>query len=537
MKSPTKPAMRNINLGWWILFVIAVGITVAIRIRFLEIPLERDEGEYAYAGQLILEGLPPYQLAYNMKFPGTYAAYALLMSVFGQTTAGVHLGLLTVNAVSVALVYFLGRRLLSVRAGIAAAAVFAILSLSPSVLGLAGHATHFVILPVLGGLLVLLYPSERQSKSILFASGTLFGLGFMMKQPGIVFILFGGAYLLYRNWRARLPRKLGLIQIAVFAVGSIVPLAITCLILWWRGVFDAFWLWTIRYAQEYGTIGTLADVPESFGRNFPEAIRGIWPLWILAGVGLAACLWSRKLRAMGPFLIGFFVFSALAVCPGFYFRAHYFILVLPALSLLVGAIVLSVTDLGRNHSRTGQLAALLLFAAVLAFPLWRNRQFFFFLSPKEACRTLYGLDPFPESLPIANYLRQHTAPNDTLAVLGSEPQIYFYAHRHSASGYIYMYPLLELQKYSRQMQHEMIREIESARPKYLVFVSENRSWILRKQSENLILRWIDDYCARNYTPSGFVNIVSPDQTDYYFENIPTGVRPSPHYVLLYRRNS
>ena len=45
-------------------------MVVFIRIRFLAIPLERDEGEYAYAGQLMLQGIPPYRLAYNMKFPG-----------------------------------------------------------------------------------------------------------------------------------------------------------------------------------------------------------------------------------------------------------------------------------------------------------------------------------------------------------------------------------------------------------------------------------------------------------------------------------
>ena len=37
-------------------------LVVAIRIRLLGIPLERDEGEYAYAGQLILQGVPPYKL-------------------------------------------------------------------------------------------------------------------------------------------------------------------------------------------------------------------------------------------------------------------------------------------------------------------------------------------------------------------------------------------------------------------------------------------------------------------------------------------
>ena len=77
---------KVLRFAWWGLAIIVFGVTVAIRIRLLGMPLERDEGEYAYAGQLMLQGIPPYKLAYNMKFPGTYAAYAAIMSVFGQTT-------------------------------------------------------------------------------------------------------------------------------------------------------------------------------------------------------------------------------------------------------------------------------------------------------------------------------------------------------------------------------------------------------------------------------------------------------------------
>lgn len=77
----------------------------------MDVPLERDEGEYAYAGQLILQGVPPYRLAYNMKLPGTYAAYAGIMAVFGQTVRGIHLGLLLVNLAAAALLFLLGRRL------------------------------------------------------------------------------------------------------------------------------------------------------------------------------------------------------------------------------------------------------------------------------------------------------------------------------------------------------------------------------------------------------------------------------------------
>ena len=61
-----------------------------IRFRLRDVPLERDEGEYAYAGQLMLQGVPPYSLAYNMKLPGTYAVYAAILAVFGQTPTAVH---------------------------------------------------------------------------------------------------------------------------------------------------------------------------------------------------------------------------------------------------------------------------------------------------------------------------------------------------------------------------------------------------------------------------------------------------------------
>ena len=82
-----------------------------IRYRLRDMPLERDEGEYAYSGQLLLEGIPPYKLAYNMKLPGIYAAYAAVMAVFGETPAGIHLGLLLVNAASIILLYLLTSRL------------------------------------------------------------------------------------------------------------------------------------------------------------------------------------------------------------------------------------------------------------------------------------------------------------------------------------------------------------------------------------------------------------------------------------------
>ncbi len=103
-----EPAIykRALRVGWWVLLAATLALVVIVRIRLLGLPLERDEGEYAYAGQLMLQGIPPYKLAYSMKFPGTPAAYALLMSIFGQSIAGVHLGLLIVNLATIGLLFF-----------------------------------------------------------------------------------------------------------------------------------------------------------------------------------------------------------------------------------------------------------------------------------------------------------------------------------------------------------------------------------------------------------------------------------------------
>ncbi|MCP3982767.1 MAG: hypothetical protein GY723_00165, partial [bacterium] len=62
--APTTPT------AIWLTLLLVVLTTLAIRVRLLDVPLERDEGEYAYVAQLLLDGVPPYQQAYTMKLPG-----------------------------------------------------------------------------------------------------------------------------------------------------------------------------------------------------------------------------------------------------------------------------------------------------------------------------------------------------------------------------------------------------------------------------------------------------------------------------------
>src|SRR6516225_5482559 len=175
------------------------------------------------------------------------------------------------------------------------------------------------------------------------------------------------------------------------------------------------------------------------------------------------------------FLAGLFVFSFLAVCPGYHFREHYFILLMPAVALLIGFAVWW-SEGWLKHYPWLRLLPLILGVLACAESLRADHEVLFSLSTIQASRAVYqGF--FPESLDIGRYIEQNTQPNERVAVIGSEPQIYFYAHRRSSTGYIYMYPLMEPQRFAEQMQVDMIREIEQNPPAYLVFVSHPLSWL------------------------------------------------------------
>src|SRR5580700_4371716 len=94
----------------WVALSLVILFVIVIRVRLLDVPLERDEGEFAYVGQLMLDGIVPYKMAYVIKLPGTAAVYALSMALFGQTTVGIHLGLLLANVTGIVLVFLLAKR-------------------------------------------------------------------------------------------------------------------------------------------------------------------------------------------------------------------------------------------------------------------------------------------------------------------------------------------------------------------------------------------------------------------------------------------
>ncbi|OPY62394.1 MAG: hypothetical protein A4E57_03995 [Syntrophorhabdaceae bacterium PtaU1.Bin034] len=518
---------------------------VIVRTRLLGFPLERDEGEYAYLGQLILHGIPPFDIAYNMKFPGTYFMYALIMSLFGQTTTGVHLGLMVVNCITILLVYKFGVKMAGSLAGAIAACAYAALSLDSSVLGFAGHATHFVVFWAMAGLLVLLYALEKDRLLLYFAAGVLLCLAFIMKQPGIFFVVFGAAHIVIHGLGGggRPVKKRMLSGLGVFLGGVLSTLSVMVVYFYAAGVFEKFWFFTFVYSFKYGTQVPLSMAAYSFMANFPGVLDGFSLIWVFAVLGVAALFLHPGLRGKRLSVSLFAACSFLTVCPGFYFRAHYFITLLPAVSLLAGIFIdyigtQAAQALGSSprarHALSG-CVALAVFAPAVVIGAVHHSGYLFEEEPAVLCRKIYGINPFPESTEVARFIAAGTAKTDKIAVIGSEPQIYFYSGRRSATGYIYTYSLMEIHKYSMTMQKEMAAEIERSNPKFVVFVRVPTSWLARPESDTFIFQWADAYLRKQYDLAGIVDIFQ-DGTIYKWDGDVKGYAPrSPASLFVFRR--
>jgi 4-amino-4-deoxy-L-arabinose transferase-like glycosyltransferase len=499
--------------GIFILFLLFI---TGIRLRLLSIPLERDEGEYAYFGQLILQGIPPYKLAYNLKLPGTYYSYALIMGIFGQTIQGIRLGLLLFNLGSLVFLFAIGKKLFNPFVAVLSTVVFGLLMVSPAVLGQAAHANQFVTFYMLGGTWFLVKALESKKNHWFALSGLMMGTAFLMKQSGVVFVLFGlSSIILFAIFSENRNLKHSLINLALFGTASAIPVVTAGYVMYVSGVFEKFWFWTIIYPEVYGSRVSAGEAWQTLSFFFTRRGFSFAPFWVFFPVGVISLFFYPGKRQSIIFTGVWLLFSVLSVVPGFYFRSHYFIPLLPVMGVCVAILFDFVNLKIVKHFNQISIVTSIVFVVLIIIGLNQKKEYFFTKSTLEVSKMLYPVCVFNESIPVAKYIKQNTDPNDKIFVLGSEPQIYFYANRKSATGYVYMYDLFFSHKYALNFQKEMAAEISKNQPKYIIFVQEASGWTVQPNTHRFILQWINQYISRNhYYVVGVIDLVSPTNTEY-----------------------
>jgi 4-amino-4-deoxy-L-arabinose transferase-like glycosyltransferase len=535
MKSTSKTSAL-----YWFILIAAILFSFFVRLRLSDMPLERDEGEFAYIAQLILDGESPFD-AYNYKIPGVSYMYAFFMTVFGETDTGIRMGVAVVNIISLIFLFLIVKRLINPFTASIAVFVYAFMSLDQGVLGNSAHATHYLNMFVLAGIYVYLKSKEHQDKQkiYLLLSGFFMGMAFIMKQPAALFVLLIILFMVIEFIKTPSYTISKLITNGLlFGAAALMPYGIIVLIAIGFNDFGLFWKWTYVYPKNYVSIIEMKDGWNIFKYMFPHVVNGYKLLWIIGGAGLISTFFLKTGFLKKSIILLFVLCSMTAVIPGYYFRNHYFIIFLPALAFCIGLAFnyLCEAILKRTSQKTGISYVLTgVFFIISISSIAQNKAYFFEKGPEVLSRQIYGRNPFVEAPHISRIIKANTAPGDKIAILGSEAEILFYADRKSATGFLFTYQLVSPNEYSLTLQKQMIREIEQGKPEILLFVGVNTSWSRHPKAPNMIFEWFGNYANTHYQHAGVVDITK-NGTIYKYGAEARGYKPqSNQFIHLFKR--
>lgn len=501
---------------------LVIAFVIAVRLQFLHIGFERDEGSYCYIGQLVLEGKIPYLGFYEMKPPFLFYSYAALLFIFGQTVAAMHLAFLALNIITVILLYFVGKKWLHKRsAGIVTAASYAILSLTPNASGFTVQSEHIISFLLAASLLLLLSGFEKKRPIYFFLTGVLLCLAFLVKQNGIFFLAFAGTLIIYYPLRQKqFNRRQLLEQLGAYFAGALLILVLTTIILIAQGSIRECLFWTYSYARGYVSEVSLHDAADSFRNSFTGITDNNYCLWTLAALGVILPVFFRKQSSLpNSIYISLFAFiSFLAVFPGFHFYGHYWLFFMPSVALLVAAGTLSIQNIPSKYTRNAGIIAYGLFGVAVLYNVLAQRDYYFNHNDNNVLRAVYDENPFPEAVVIGDYIKAHSTPSDSIAVIGSEPEIYFYTGLKCPSRHFDINALLSDNGRAKEFQQEYERDMEASVPRYFVYFENPYSIDRTENSDTSIFVWLDTFLTAKYQLVGIADMVSPDSTRYIWGN-------------------
>ncbi|MCH2171118.1 glycosyltransferase family 39 protein [Myxococcota bacterium] len=456
---------------------VSVLAFAAVRAPLLDVPLERDEGEYAYIAWRWLEGELPYREAFDQKPPLVFAAYASAFALLGVGVDAVRvLGVLW-TAGTTLLLYMLVRRLGGPLPAAWSALLYGLASADPVLAATATNTELLMAFPTVAAALALWRGLQRGDRWNWILFGALAAIACGFKQVAVTdmawFTLFG----LFSEPRAAgcwVRRWWRMVWIGVGAAIAVAPVA---LVFGQGGAFSELLDATLWHNADY--VGTqsaeqsLATLAGELARQAP----GFWPLWTAA---LAGLVWpdggTRRVRVL---LLGWLVASAAGVSVGAYYRAHYFIQALPPLCALAGLGLTRVLELWERRVRGRPLAVwagVLAMVGVAVGPTLVSRWTVLSAGSGEAIsRQIYGVNPFPEAASLAEFVARVTSPEEPVLVVGSEPEVLFLARRPTATRYIFMYPLTGPYPDALDRQREALAEIADAEPSVVVWFNLSSS--------------------------------------------------------------
>jgi len=461
---------------WGLLALLGVSALcfLVTRLKLLAIPLERDEGSFAYIGHWLFRGKELYSEMLDSKLPGLYTYYGLFTTLFGYNATGVHVGLFIANVASGICLYLFLKDVYNRTISAIACSLFLWMVTSPNVLGFAAHATQLLTPFVLGGFLLFWKGLQKNKLLLFFLSGLLIGIAFTIKQQSAVF----GILIALMWWPARIwwNKKEGvtipILEWIALGIGGVLPAACVYLYFLQSGRFDLFYDWTVTQPLN---LATSFEKPwyVMFMDTLPLVIHGFEVVWMAAGLGLVFIFLSGLKKFGSMFGFVFALVSFLSVIIGAAYYQHYFVVAMPGIALLAACTIYWISQ------KTGKFSPALsigITVIILLISLRGKSDYYFNPSYSKIHFEAYGRNMFPEIEKIGQALKKRVPEGSRIGVMGSEPELLVAADREGCTKYLMIYAILFDPVRSPPMQQDYIKELEECAPDYIVWNTTTSSW-------------------------------------------------------------
>jgi hypothetical protein len=427
-------------------------------------PFARDHGMYAVVADTMARGGMPYADAWDLKTPGIFLTFRTALGLFGKNMWGIRvLELIFLTATALVLCR-LGRRLMPElpETGTFGAAWFLLFAAHYLNYWHTAQAESFLMLPlVLSIHLTLGALSDTRRKSALLRAGLAglcIGLVFVFKFPNVLPLACCLPLLFRTPSSGEAPGRP--LLLACFTGGALLVTGITAA--WfalsgaWAPMVETLFVFVPRYAGITASTGLLAHGLKVFYGFFLTGEGLMLVKWLALG-GLVTCLRSKT--SAGRFTLPLWFLLSLAVIwlQGKFFLYHYLPLYLP-LALLAGAAAARLTrvlaDRVRGTEKEKRIVRHIQFTVLLLLPFlfdlgtlpyhWRTA-----LAAHPVTAGGPGMEQYRDGtdfslsadLEMADYLRKHTGPEETVFIWGYETLVYFLADRQPASRFVSHQPL------------------------------------------------------------------------------------------------
>ncbi len=461
LDTDTSSPKKGRGYGW--LGILGVGLLFFIlRWNNYNAPLIRDEGEYAYAAQLLIHGVAPYEHAFIQKPPMVIYSYALASLCLPQYFWAPRLVAMLCAALATTLLGYAAARDFGKCAAWPAMLLMTPLILLPGLDQFTANTEMFMLLPLLGT--VAAYVRGRDDprpERWWLAAGFLAVTALLYKYTALPVLAF-----VFIFWSVEAGCGPQTLKPRCWLAAGLGALIAAGLELGYFLIHDGgkhLWECTVQFNRYYAMTHNFS--PAYLGAR----LENFWQAWwILFLVPWAALLLPTK--RLG-FWAGLLVCALLSTNASGY--AQYYLVAMPFWAVLAAA---GLVALGSRFQNRIPAATCLLTAGVMALVLWPDGPWLR-CSPERFVYVKMNGFPFAGSRLTAKRVAELSSPDDFVFVAGSEPQILDYAGRFSPTRFITAYAMMIPTVAARPYQQEAIQDLQARPPKLVVFTTVLNSWL------------------------------------------------------------